>query len=300
MSRASLMVRTFVAAAIALVFMGCAKSNSGAVQLNALGQHPADWKQTHWVAFNQNPALCTTCHGSYTDQAQAGGTSKVSCFTCHPNTPLHPTGWSAPALLGTPTPHGATAKAVASLTGGFAHCAACHGASYNNADGKTQSCMACHTTAPHPAAPWHGSTASGTNHADTDPSNAAECAKCHLAGSHSTAPFLQPAAAGTAPGCYNNTMCHGNVTGHTVAWLNPASHADPTVHGLLGAMAAPSATAGFASCQPCHGATYAEGPYRACFACHQQGAPHPDKPWSGATPNTHALTNQGNAPVCFG
>ena len=65
-------------------------------------------------------------------------------------------------------------------------------------------------------------------------------------------------------------------------------------------MAAPSATAGFASCQPCHGATYAEGPYRACFACHQQGAPHPDKPWSGATPNTHALTNQGNAPVCFG
>jgi hypothetical protein len=285
------MVRTTVAMAFALLVLGCGSSNSQAPDLNAQGNHPANWVDTHWVTFNQNKAQCTACHGSYTIAAASGGISGVTCFQCHhSNGPMHPvaTGWDLPAQ------HGATAKAAASLTGGFAHCAACHGALDNNADGTTESCMTCHTKAPHPDAPWDGTTASGTIHSNTDPSNAPECAKCHTAGANSTLAFLTPAPAGTAPGCFNNTLCHGNIQGHNSTWALPGNH------GLLGAMAAPSATTGFLACQTCHGANYANGPYfPTCFTCHTKGAPHPDKPWSGASPINHAQTDPGNAPVCF-
>jgi hypothetical protein len=292
------MIRTFAAVAIAVLFLGCSSSNSSAPQVNALGQHPADWSATHFVAFNQNPVSCTPCHGSYTDPTQAGGTSNVSCFGCHhPNGPMHPvaTGWDTPAQ------HGATAKQAASLTGGFALCASCHDSGYNDVDGKTESCMTCHTNAPHPDKPWHGTTASGTNHATTDPSNAAECAKCHLnAANLDPADLPIPAVqapAGTAPGCFNNTMCHGDNPGHVANWTLPGEH------GLLGAMAAPSATSGMAYCATCHGSesTFTGGAGPSCFVCHTT-APHPpdtDSNWVNATTPVHAGTNQGNLPVCI-
>jgi hypothetical protein len=299
MSRFSLMVKTYVAMALALVVMGCSTSNSQAPQFNtALAKHPDTWAATHWVNYNQNKAQCTPCHGSATDPTSTGGQSGINCFSCHAQqtpvvfAPQHPAGW---ANVGNTPFHGATAKQAASLTGGFAHCAACHGTVYNNADGTTVSCMACHTKAPHPDAPWDGTTASGTIHSNTDPSNATECAKCHTAGANSTIPFLTPAPAGTAPGCFNNTLCHGNIQGHNATWAQPAQH------GLLGAMAAPDPAnaKGFLACQVCHGADYASGPYTPCFSCHQQGAPHPTGiPAITATIN-HGLTDQGNAAVCF-
>jgi len=293
------MVKTSLAVALALVVLACGTSNSQAPQFDpTTGKHPATWLATHFVAYNQNKTQCTPCHGSATDPASTGGTSGINCFFCHaqqtpPVTVQHPAGWSDPAN------HGATAKQAASLTAGFALCSSCHGAGYStpvsNPGGPAFTCFTCHNTAPHPAAPWLGTTITHTN---TDPSNVSECAKCHTAGNNSTLPFLTPAPAGTAPGCFNNTLCHGNIQGHNATW------AQPTQHGLLGAMAAPNAAAakGFLACQVCHGANYVEGPYRPCFACHNN-APHPDRGrWIGGVGReniNHGLTNQGNADACF-
>jgi hypothetical protein len=292
MSRAGLRVRTYVAVAIALIFMGCAKGNSSAPQFSSAAAHPADWSATHWVAFNQNHAQCTTCHGSYTVAADSGGIAKVSCFGCHhPNGPLHPAGWPDPAQ------HGATAKQAPSLTAGFSHCSACHGNLYDSPlsvpGGATFNCFTCHSKAPHPDKPWHGTTASGTNHASADPGNAAECAKCHLNGSNldpNDLAFHGTAPAGTAPGCFNNTLCHGNNPGHIAGWANPLQH------GFLGAMATPGATTGYAYCGTCHGTSFSGGAGTSCLACHTR-APHPDAPWTSASVS-HVLTDQGNAGQC--
>ena len=286
--KTGLFARISLAAAAVLLTLGCSTSGSpGAPSSNPVtGQHPATWVDTHWQVWNQNKAQCSACHGSYTDATQSGGTSGVSCFQCHhPSGPSHPVGWDLPVN------HGASAKGAFSLTAGFGHCAACHGTVYNNADNTTVSCMTCHTKAPHPDAPWHGTTASGTNHTTVDPSNVSECAKCHLGGTNAPdITLLNPAPAGTAPGCFNNTLCHGNFTGHGPTWPDPAQH------GLLGAMAAPSATTGFLACQSCHGTTFT-GPARSCFSCHTK-APHPDAPWSGGPVVSHIFTDQGNVAVC--
>ena len=308
MNKVGLMVRTCLAAALALVFMGCSSSNSSAPQLNAQGQHPADWVATHWISFNQNKNQCAPCHGSYTDATSTGGTTGINCFSCHAQqtpvvyAPNHPAGWQT---VGNVPFHGTYAKQVASLTGGFGHCAACHGSLYNNADGTTASCMTCHTNAPHPDKPWHGTTADGTNHANTDPSNAAECAKCHANGANldpNDMPYRSTATPGTAPGCFNNTLCHGSNPGHVYNWqLGPE-------HGLLGAMATPGASTGMAACATCHGTvtgnpavyTFTGGAGPSCLACHTT-APHPpstDTSWVNATTPAHAATDQGNCIVC--
>jgi len=48
-----------------------------------------------------------------------------------------------------------------------------------------------------------------STHVETDIGNAPECAKCHLGGNNSTLKPLTTPPAGTAPGCFNNTLCHG-------------------------------------------------------------------------------------------
>ena len=285
------MVSAYLAVACALLFLGCSKSSEGAPQFSANGQHPANWSEQHWVEFTKNPDQCVVCHGSYKDKATSGGIAKVSCFSCHahPNGPLHPTGWSAPAAHGIKG-----AMAAPGLGTGLAHCQVCHGDNYQDPSGYTLSCLACHSKAPHPDKPWHGTTASGTNHAATDPGNAAACVQCHANGANSTLVLHGTAPVGTAPGCYNNTMCHGNNPGHVVGW----SLADQ--HGRKFAQAAPGATSGFAYCSTCHGSTYSNGVATACTACHKK-APHPDKPWNGAAALSvrHSATDSGNAPECL-
>ena len=210
---------TFLAAALALVFLGCSSSSSKAPSLNPTsGQHPATWLQTHWVNYVTNPAACVACHGSTTDPAAAGGVAQVSCFTCHPNGPGHPTGWEDHLQ------HGRLgAQALADATPfsmkGMASCTVCHGADYATGVGTTVSCYACHTRAPHPNAPWGATNpppdpTAHSSHDHTDPSNAPECFTCHAAGSAINVALgivnPVPAASANAPrGCYNNTMCHG-------------------------------------------------------------------------------------------
>ncbi len=200
-----MMVGSCFAMLLALLAWGCAGNAGNAAPLNAAtGKHPATWVQNHWADYVKTPDQCRSCHGSTADPALAGGISKVSCFTCHTNGVNHPAGWADPAQ------HGRGAKLAPSTDGmamaGFAHCAKCHGDTYSN--GLTVSCKACHTKAPHPDKPWYGTTPSGTNHNATDPGNAPECFKCHAAGANSVLKPLTVPPAGTAPGCFNDTMCH--------------------------------------------------------------------------------------------
>jgi hypothetical protein len=204
MSTAKQLVRLFSILAIALLAWGCSgTSNEAAPKFDkAVGEHPATWTKTHYIDFSKNPAQCVTCHGSTTDKTLAGGTSQVSCFTCHPNGPGHPTGWAAGPQHGR---KGAMAAPTANA--GFAYCFKCHGNNLN-AGLTATSCLACHTKAPHPGKPWSTLDAVKSVHYDVNLGNLPECIKCHANGANSSVKPSTPAPAGTAPGCFNNTMCH--------------------------------------------------------------------------------------------
>ena len=202
MSKVRLAAKSFVAVALTLLVWGCATGRTSAPEFStSTGQHPAAWMQNHWVEYSKNPEQCRTCHGSTKDAAQAGGTSGVSCFKCH-TSPDHPAGWAAR------TSHGRLgAQAAPGMFQGFADCAKCHGSDFAGGTSGV-SCKSCHTKAPHADRPWLGGNAGVPNHSVTNEANAAECAKCHLNGANSTHVPSTPAPPLTAPGCYNNTLCH--------------------------------------------------------------------------------------------
>lgn len=197
------LLRTGLAMAISILVLGCAgKSQDNAPKFSELGKHPTDWLSTHWSEYAKQPDQCATCHGSVKDPAKAGGISHVSCFSCHPNGPGHPTGWAAG------NQHGRLgAQAVAGDWSGFAACVRCHGDTYTGGISKV-SCLTCHTKAPHPDRPWLGTTATVSTHYLAHETNATECAKCHKDGANSTRIPSAPPAPGAAPGCFNNTLCH--------------------------------------------------------------------------------------------
>ena len=205
------MVGSCFAMALALLAWGCAGTAGPAASFNtAKGEHPKTWIQDHWAEYSKNQAQCRTCHGSTADPAQSGGISKVNCFECHTNGINHPAGWADPAQ------HGRLGAQLAPVTvgetpvmAGFAHCAKCHGADYTGGVVPT-SCKACHTKAPHPNRPWLSTSLALPSHTLTSFQNAPECFKCHAVGANSTLKPLTVPPAGTAPGCFNNTMCHGN------------------------------------------------------------------------------------------
>jgi len=204
MSTGIRLIRTALGAAVALVLLGCS-SGTGANRVNPQGSHPADWTQSgHWLAFTQDPASCTPCHGSYLTAAASGGVSGVSCFQCHhPNGPQHVSGWELP------TGHGLAAMSQPGTQTGFATCATCHG--LMDSTGAAESCTTCHTTAPHPpTALWTNPAAGSQSHEQTNQGNAPVCFTCHQGGNNSTLKPSAPPAQGAAPGCFNNTMCHSN------------------------------------------------------------------------------------------
>lgn len=267
--------------------LGCSSANDKNIILDATGKHPAGWAVArtgglHPAVFRANQSACVECHGSATDPITSGGISGVSCFSasrsgivCHPDgSSGHPVDWNAPGS------HGAAAKAVL----GYSYCTACHGNNFKGGVGV--SCLTCHSSAPHPAAPWRGTTASGTTHTSTNESNAPECARCHLNGQRLATP--EPVPVGTTPGCFNNTLCHG--VSHPAGWNLPVSHG-------AAAKALPDVSHGFSYCIQCHNTNYVDGPAKSCKACHIS-APHPGTPWRSTSGSTHTTTNQGNAPEC--
>ena len=149
--------------------------------------HPADWLPgdhfVHTTTDQGNARVCANCH---TKRAGTPG-----CFNntlCHgaAGSP-HPKNWP------TPTVHGPVAKAAPGATSGFQYCNVCHGPFTR---GGSFNCQTCHgIVAPHPSAWGPDDT---YTHTTTKTGNAAVCANCHR--------NINP---GT-PGCFNNTLCHGN------------------------------------------------------------------------------------------
>jgi len=91
---------------------------------------------------------------------------------------------------------------------------------------------------------------------------------------------------------FEGQSCHaGGPTAHPDGWSQASQH------GLLGAMAAPSTTTGFAYCLSCHtSSTTSNWLDQSCLTCHTE-APHPDAPWRSASVS-HVNTAPGNAPQC--
>ena len=123
-------------------------------------------------------------------------------------------------------------------------------------------------------------------------SDQAQCTPCH--GSYTVA----AESGGTSQvSCF---QCH-----HPNGPVHPDGWADPTQHGLLGAMSAPGSpvTAGMAYCTTCHGSDYKgateAGP--SCYGCHTT-APHPpssDTTWISNGSTSHSQTDQANVGACI-
>lgn len=257
--------RLFAVVCCLMGLLACSTSRDkgGSLNLvNAQGSHPVGFINTHPGVAVASIDQCRTCHG----QDLAGGIAKATCFTaaCH-HDPVP--GWALPGT------HGLRAKSAPdSSGGGFASCQICHGSDFLGGGSKV-ACGTCHTTAaPHPAKPWH---TIASNHATTNPVNAPVCAQCHFPGS-AVNPANHPAApapAGTAPGCFNNTMCHGNAQApHALGtvWTQATSSA---FHGL-------EAKKDLGACQVCHGtpgtAKFDGGSASTkCTTCHTAAKAHP-------------------------
>lgn len=221
--------------------------------------HPPGWVNASSPNFhgetlagvNYNLNLCNSCHGNQFD----GGTSGVSCRSCHATYP-HLAGWVNPTAAEF---HG---KALAAQNYDATACQACHGAQY---DGGTSgvSCKGCHATYPHPqgwvnasSPSFHGETLAGTNY------DLNLCSSCH--GSQFD---------GGTSGVSCRT-CHATYP-HLADWMNPAAAA---FHGKALAAQNYDATA----CQACHGAQYDGGSSGvSCKGCHAS-YPHPQNWIAGA------------------
>lgn len=201
--------------------------------------HLEGWQEPlqHGYAYGANPQSCQLCHGPN----YLGGTSQVSCINnptgtqptgCHPNpSAIHTAGWTV-------TLHGKTAKLAPSTTdplASFLACRNCHGYGFTGTPlSNNKGCYSanCHPDGrPHSA--WNGTSSIIVfSHADSTVSpatateNAPVCYGCHnrvqshtwfnADGSPRVPPIgnlLTPSTGNpdqnAQPGCYNNTMCHG-------------------------------------------------------------------------------------------
>ena len=277
-----------------VTFCGCSNVNDKTVVLDATGKHSAGWVVAnsggkHPSSFLSAPDTCTECHG--TDYK--GGVTAVSCFSsdrngisCHRQGPSgHPAGWNLA------TAHGAHAKAAIVGADGMAFCAHCHGPDYRGNGATQKDCFRCHKAAPHPDKPWFGGS---YTHKNSDTSNAPACATCHTNRSNLSAAGVAnlpgTAIIGTT-GCFNNTLCHGQM-GHPADWANNGHKS--------AAKAAAGATSGMDYCRNCHGTDFKGGTSgKSCFYCHA-ASPHA-KPWlksAGAAAYVHSTTEQTNATAC--
>ncbi|MBI2353746.1 MAG: CxxxxCH/CxxCH domain-containing protein [Deltaproteobacteria bacterium] len=270
---------------IIIAVWGCSKANDNATIVDVFGRHPANWIVDHREAFRSLPgaidnpevargSICSQCHGG----DLRGGIAKVSCFgqgfgdrSCH----VHPTGYRNPGS------HGADAKGFG-VSLGLSRCQGCHGSRYAGGLLSGVSCSSsaslsdpafgCHGIgAPH-AANWAASTVHA--HTTTDPGNAPACAQCHAGGRFLTnLPPPPPQPSGTAPGCFNNTLCHGSL--HPSGWINPAQHGAAAKANLI-------------FCQRCHADNPSGGPgsnprfnvaigrlSAGCETCHKALTAHP-------------------------
>lgn len=215
---------------------------------------PKPWRggtRTHITTNAGNASVCSQCHTNGANSptspsvpAPAG--TPPGCFNstlCHGQRPAHPTGWSNPGL------HGPSAKAAPGATSGFSYCQVCHGNTFSGGSAQVGclSSISCHrVAAPHSPAPWRGAI---RTHTSTDQLNAPVCGICHAA------PSQIP---GGTFGCFNNTLCHGQVQ-HPAGWA--------TDHSVSARQS--NTGCGTASC---HGTDFTGGAAGiSCFRCHLGG-----------------------------
>jgi predicted CxxxxCH...CXXCH cytochrome family protein len=191
--------------------------------------HSTGWVDTsghgagHGLALQQqnwNATSCKSCHGG----SYSGGTSGVSCFTCHPAAPHD-------ALFGADsTKHGSYLKAKQWVA---TECQLCHGATYQSGNVNI-ACYSCHASFPHEVK-FNGTITGHQTYLQTASYNAKECQKCH-----------GPAygGGGVSVSCFT---CHSAYP-HDVTFGSTATTAHKQYiinNGLL--------TAG---CKDCHGSDY--------------------------------------------
>jgi predicted CxxxxCH...CXXCH cytochrome family protein len=137
------------------------KSGVACTKCHAGYPHPAGWNEPTASAFhgkslkatNWNLNACTPCHAP----TFQGGTSGVSCFTCHASYP-HGIGWVSNST-------GTHALFIASNSWDMRPCRQCHGTDY--AGGATgSSCKTCHTgtQGPENCMTCHGTTNNAPPH----------------------------------------------------------------------------------------------------------------------------------------
>lgn len=160
-------------AALALLYFGCSELNTPGPNpiVPASVVHPTGWDDTtghgagHGAALKQlswDASSCRSCHGG----TFGGGSSGVSCFSCHPSSP-HSVKF-APDSTG----HGLYLKAEQFVS---TECKLCHGQSYTGGNVGI-SCVSCHAAFP------HDTQFAGIHHTgylQAKSFNTTECQKCH-------------------------------------------------------------------------------------------------------------------------
>ena len=214
-------------------------NNASSGQFHGVFVKNADW----------NMESCQTCHGD----DFTGGTSNVSCFTCHESFPHTQDNWYAKEG------HGAW---VIEKGWDTQSCAECHGSDFTGGTSET-SCYTCHATFPHKS-DWMNMSSSGShgNFVKSRNWSATSCQSCH--GSDLTG--------GTSNvSCYT---CHTNYP-HMDDW---AEGEGSNSHGTWVA----NNNWDIESCQDCHGTDYLGGTSQvSCYTCHAT-YPHNDN-WTTAS-----------------
>ena len=107
--------------------------------------HPDDWVKPG--AINSHTAKiaasgiegCQACHGGTERTDYFGGTSGISCYTCHEGGPSGHPAWAAWMDSDSPDFHG-----TAVISRGLGTCKSCHGEDLSGGTAKS-SCVICHT-----------------------------------------------------------------------------------------------------------------------------------------------------------
>ncbi|HUU26321.1 MAG TPA: hypothetical protein VM123_00785 [archaeon] len=210
-------------------------------------------------ASRQNLVGCTPCHG--TDYA--GGTSGVSCTSCHDSRSGHPLeeGW----LDSTSD----NSHPVRKNQAGKKYCAGCHGEDFKGGNSGV-SCYSCHEgPSGHPFG-WMEEASQNYHGLAASSRSLGYCTVCH--GKDFNGGF-----SGTS--C---KTCHTTQSGHpSSGWLVPG---DPNFHGFR------LSRTGTGYCAGCHGGDFKGGVAGiSCYTCHNGPSGHPAGWLDKRSPNFHSI-----------
>ncbi len=209
---------------------------------NGPSGHPTGWLDSssdnyHGLEVARTGAAgCAACHGD----DYLGGTSGVSCYTCHNGPSGHPTGWLDSS---SDSYHGLEVART-----GTSECAACHGDDYRGGTSEV-SCYTCHNgPSGHPTAGWFDRASANYHGLKAATEGKEACAPCH-------GNDYKGGTSGVS--CFT---CHNGPSGHPTGWFDRTSN---YYHGKR------VEDNGAAICAPCHGEDYMGGIAGiSCYTCH--------------------------------